>query len=171
MQWLLTQESALFLSDCFMAEPSRQNMKSPARHRNHANNNGMSSTQHRSRVFLEYFKIIHSTQSVFWNLKRWQLDWGGYSAAIELCSGAEALTGSCLKCSMGRAERWFPGTRMNSRECSIHRENGGTLGMVPLIINPIQYTLHSGYFPMIHCQLPRFLSLRNASHSCAFRST
>ena len=26
----------------------------------------------------------------------------------------------------------------------IYRENGGTLGMVPLIINPI-YTLHSGY--------------------------
>ena len=26
----------------------------------------------------------------------------------------------------------------------IHRENGGTLGMVPLIINPI-YTLYSGY--------------------------
>ena len=25
-----------------------------------------------------------------------------------------------------------------------HRENGGTLGMVPLIINPI-YTLYSGY--------------------------
>ena len=28
--------------------------------------------------------------------------------------------------------------------CMIHRENGGTLGMVPLIINPI-YTLSSGY--------------------------
>ena len=26
-----------------------------------------------------------------------------------------------------------------------HRENAGTLGMVPLIINPI-YTLYSGYF-------------------------
>ena len=26
---------------------------------------------------------------------------------------------------------------------SVHRENGGALGMVPLIINPI-YTLHSG---------------------------
>jgi len=26
----------------------------------------------------------------------------------------------------------------------LHRENGGTLGMVPLIINPI-YTLYSGY--------------------------
>ena len=25
-----------------------------------------------------------------------------------------------------------------------HRENGGTLGMVPLIINPV-YTLYSGY--------------------------
>ena len=25
-----------------------------------------------------------------------------------------------------------------------HRENGGTLGMVPLIINPI-YTLYGGY--------------------------
>ena len=28
--------------------------------------------------------------------------------------------------------------------CMIHRENGGTLGMVPLMINPI-YTLYSGY--------------------------
>ena len=27
---------------------------------------------------------------------------------------------------------------------SLHRENGGTLGMVPLTINPI-YTLYSGY--------------------------
>ena len=29
-------------------------------------------------------------------------------------------------------------------EFQIHGENGGTLGMVPLIINPI-YTLYSGY--------------------------
>ena len=29
-----------------------------------------------------------------------------------------------------------------------HRENGGTLGMVPLIINPI-YTLYSGYHPRV----------------------
>ena len=31
---------------------------------------------------------------------------------------------------------------------SIHRENGGTLGMVPIIINPI-YTLYSGYLLVI----------------------
>ena len=31
------------------------------------------------------------------------------------------------------------------RKCATkHRENGGTLGMVPLIINPV-YTLYSGY--------------------------
>ena len=29
-------------------------------------------------------------------------------------------------------------------KCKCHRENDGTLGMVPLIINPI-YTLYSGY--------------------------
>ena len=31
-----------------------------------------------------------------------------------------------------------------ARRYTDHRENGGTLGMVPLIINPI-YTLYSGY--------------------------
>ena len=36
--------------------------------------------------------------------------------------------------------------RNHRRSCwyYIHRENGGTLGMVPLTINPI-YTLYSGY--------------------------
>ena len=35
----------------------------------------------------------------------------------------------------------------------IHRENGGTLGMVPLIINPI-YTLYSGYLLGISRYIP-----------------
>ena len=35
-----------------------------------------------------------------------------------------------------------------------HRENGGTLGMVPLIINPV-YTLYSGYLDVfIGAQIP-----------------
>ena len=35
-------------------------------------------------------------------------------------------------------------TQKASGDTSCHRENGGTLGMVPLIINPI-YTFYSGY--------------------------
>ena len=34
--------------------------------------------------------------------------------------------------------------KQSALEAMDHRENAGTLGMVPLIINPI-YTLYSGY--------------------------
>ena len=37
-----------------------------------------------------------------------------------------------------------PETTIEFLAFDIRRENGGTLGMVPLIINPI-YTLYSGY--------------------------
>ena len=33
----------------------------------------------------------------------------------------------------------------SSTSITIHKKNAGTLGMVPLVINPM-YTLHSGYF-------------------------
>ena len=39
---------------------------------------------------------------------------------------------------------WTFSSRMEWYSLVFHRENGGTLGMVPLIINPI-YTLYSGY--------------------------
>ena len=35
-------------------------------------------------------------------------------------------------------------TYIHAVKLKCHRENGGTLGMVPLIINPV-YTLYSGY--------------------------
>ena len=75
------------------------------------------------------------------------------------CTGAAPTKGSPAECSQLRphfkrskcrcyhSERGNPQKMLCSykkRDWNIHRENAGTLGMVPLIINPI-YTLYSGY--------------------------